>query len=270
MTMSPNSVSSQYLANSLIAPVTQAQAQLTTAMTEELTGQYADLGLQLGEQSGYELSLREQVQELQALTSGNSLVSTSLSTAQDALVGDQLERPIDSQRPRGLDAERQCRRFAADDGPGGAAGAYRLRQRYLGRRIRVRRDQFLGRADSRLLFDARLRPRRPQSIRRSKPPSACCRAIRPRRALRRHRCRASSAGHSPRCSRAPPGARIGLRPRARTRAPKSLRAKRPRPRPTPTVPASSSSPRPTPCSASSAAPSSAPRRSRQSPPLPRR
>ena len=85
MTMSPNSVSSQYLASSLIAPVTQAQAQLTTAMTEELTGQYADLGLQLGEQSGYELSLKEQVQELQALTAGNSLVSSSLSTAQDAL-----------------------------------------------------------------------------------------------------------------------------------------------------------------------------------------
>ena len=85
MTMSPNSVSSHYLVSSLIAPVTQAQAQLTTAMTEESTGQYADLGLQLGEQSGYELSLKEQVQELQALTAGNSLVSSSLSTAQDAL-----------------------------------------------------------------------------------------------------------------------------------------------------------------------------------------
>ena len=54
-------------------------------MTEESTGQYADLGLQLGDQSGYELSLKEQVQQLQALTAGNGLVSTNLSTAQNAL-----------------------------------------------------------------------------------------------------------------------------------------------------------------------------------------
>ena len=85
MTMSPNFVSNQYLGSSLLLPVTQAQAQLTTAMTEESTGQYADLGLQLGDQSGYELSLKEEVQQLQALTAGNSLVSTSLSTAQNAL-----------------------------------------------------------------------------------------------------------------------------------------------------------------------------------------
>jgi flagellar hook-associated protein 3 FlgL len=83
--MSPDSVSSLCLANSLILTVTQAQAQLTTAMTEESTGQYANIGLQLGDQSGYELSLKEQVEELQALTSGNSLVSTNLATAQDAL-----------------------------------------------------------------------------------------------------------------------------------------------------------------------------------------
>jgi flagellar hook-associated protein 3 FlgL len=63
----------------------QAQSSLTTAMTEESTGQYADLGLQLGDQSGYELSLKEQVGQLQTLTTGNSLVSTSLSTAQAAL-----------------------------------------------------------------------------------------------------------------------------------------------------------------------------------------
>jgi len=84
-TVGANFVSTQYLANSLVAPVMQAQAQLTSAMTEESTGQYADLGLQLGDQSGYELSLKEQVGQLQTLTSGNSLVSTSLSTAQSAL-----------------------------------------------------------------------------------------------------------------------------------------------------------------------------------------
>ena len=84
-TMAANFVSSQFLANSLVQPAMQAQSSLTTAMTEESTGQYADLGLQLGEQSGYELSLKEQVGLLQTLTSNNSLVSTSLSTAQSAL-----------------------------------------------------------------------------------------------------------------------------------------------------------------------------------------
>ena len=87
MTMSANFVSSQYLANSLVLPVTQAQSALTTAMTEESTGQYADLGLQLGDQSGYELSLKERVSLLQSLTAGNGLVSTNLATAQSALTG---------------------------------------------------------------------------------------------------------------------------------------------------------------------------------------
>ncbi len=84
-TVGANFVSTQFLANSLVGPVMQAQSQLTTAMTEESTGQYADLGLQLGDQSGYELSLKEQVAQLDTLTSGNSLVSTGLSTAQSAL-----------------------------------------------------------------------------------------------------------------------------------------------------------------------------------------
>jgi flagellar hook-associated protein 3 FlgL len=84
-TVGANFVSTQFLANSLVGPVMQAQSQLTTATTEESTGQYADLGLQLGDQSGYELSLKEQVGLLQTLTTGNSVVSTSLSTAQSAL-----------------------------------------------------------------------------------------------------------------------------------------------------------------------------------------
>jgi flagellar hook-associated protein 3 FlgL len=84
-TVGASFVSTQYLANSLVAPVMQAQSQLASAMTEESTGQYGNLGLQLGDQSGYELSLKERVGQLQTLTSGNSLVSTSLSTAQSAL-----------------------------------------------------------------------------------------------------------------------------------------------------------------------------------------
>jgi flagellar hook-associated protein 3 FlgL len=84
-TVGVNFVSTNYLANSLVSPVMQAQSQLTSAMTEESTGQYTNLGLQLGDQSGYELSLKEQVGQLQALTTGNSVVSTNLSTAQNAL-----------------------------------------------------------------------------------------------------------------------------------------------------------------------------------------
>ena len=83
--MSAYLVSSQFLGSSLILPITQAQSALTTAMTEESTGQYTDLGLKLGDQSGYELSLKEQVSLIQTLTSGNSLVSTTLATAQNAL-----------------------------------------------------------------------------------------------------------------------------------------------------------------------------------------
>jgi flagellar hook-associated protein 3 FlgL len=84
-TVSANFVSTHFLANSLVGPVMQAQSSLTTAMTEMSTGEYADLGLQLGDQSGYELSLKEQAGLLQTLTSGNSLVAISLSTAQNAL-----------------------------------------------------------------------------------------------------------------------------------------------------------------------------------------
>ena len=154
--MGANFVSTQFLANSLVGPVMQAQSQLTTAMTEESTGQYADLGLQLGDQSGYELSLKEQVGLLQTLTSGNSLVSTSLSTAQSALSAIQLKRPDDPERSGDVDAERQFRRLASEHGPIGAAVAHRLDQCDVGRPICVRRNQFRRRADGGLLFDPHL------------------------------------------------------------------------------------------------------------------
>ncbi len=85
MTMTANFVSSQYLANALVAPVNQAQSQLATATTEMSTGEYVDLGLQLGDRSGYELSLKQEVAKISSLTASNAIVSTSLSTAQNAL-----------------------------------------------------------------------------------------------------------------------------------------------------------------------------------------
>ena len=78
-------VSTNYLASSLVQPVAQMQASLTQAVQEASTGQYADLGLQLGAQSGQEVSLRNQTGLLQGLTSSNAIVSVGLSTAQAAL-----------------------------------------------------------------------------------------------------------------------------------------------------------------------------------------
>jgi len=83
--MTINNVSSSYLSTALLPAVRQAQSQLSTLETEAATGQYADLGLQLGGQSGYELSLRAQDDLLQTLTNANGIVSTNLSTAQTAL-----------------------------------------------------------------------------------------------------------------------------------------------------------------------------------------
>jgi len=83
--MNVNSVSSQYLSNAMLPAIQQAQTQLSKLEIESSTGEYADLGLQLGNQSGYELSLRNDDDLLQALTSANGVTSTDLTTAQTAL-----------------------------------------------------------------------------------------------------------------------------------------------------------------------------------------
>ena len=156
-TMAANFVSSQFLANSLVQPVMQAQSSLTTAMTEESTGQYANLGLELGEQSGYELSLKEQVAQLQTLTSNNSIVSTSLSTAQSALSAISSSAQTTLSDLATWTPSANSGASLAEHGPVGAAVAHRLDQCDLGRPICVRRNQFRGRAAGGLLFDAGLR-----------------------------------------------------------------------------------------------------------------
>lgn len=83
--MNLSSVSTSYLNNALLPAVQQTQAQLATLEVESASGQYADLGLQLGANSGYELSLRTQDDALQALTSANAVTSTNLSTSQSVL-----------------------------------------------------------------------------------------------------------------------------------------------------------------------------------------
>jgi flagellar hook-associated protein 3 FlgL len=80
-----DSISTQYLWSSLQLSVANLQSQLTTAQTESTTGEYADLGLQLGVQSGEEISLQNENGVLQNLTTNNSLVTTRLSTTTAAL-----------------------------------------------------------------------------------------------------------------------------------------------------------------------------------------
>ena len=69
----------------MLPAIMQAQTQLSKLSVESSTGQYADLGLQLGDQSGYELSLRNQNDLLQTLTTANGLAGTTMATAQSAL-----------------------------------------------------------------------------------------------------------------------------------------------------------------------------------------
>jgi flagellar hook-associated protein 3 FlgL len=83
--MTVSSVSTAYLGTAMVAGVSQAQAQLAQLEVETSTGEYADLGLKLGDQSGYELSLRNQDDLLQALTTANGITGANLTTAQNAL-----------------------------------------------------------------------------------------------------------------------------------------------------------------------------------------
>jgi flagellar hook-associated protein 3 FlgL len=83
--MNISSVSTSNLATAMLPGIQQTQSQLATLEIESASGQYADLGLQLGGNSGYELSLRTQNDALQALTAANGITQTNLSTAQSAL-----------------------------------------------------------------------------------------------------------------------------------------------------------------------------------------
>jgi len=83
--MSASIVSTYSLGATSLAAMSRAQNELTTLTEESSSGQYADLGVQLGEQSGYELSLRSQVNQLQAFTAANTLTVTNLQTAQTAI-----------------------------------------------------------------------------------------------------------------------------------------------------------------------------------------
>jgi flagellar hook-associated protein 3 FlgL len=78
-------ISTQYLSSSLQLSVTKLTSQLATAQAESVSGQYADLGLQLGAQAGHEVSLQNENGLLETYTTTNASVATSLSTTTTAL-----------------------------------------------------------------------------------------------------------------------------------------------------------------------------------------
>ncbi len=83
--MTTTFISTHYLATALLPSIAQTQSQLTSLEVEASTGKYANIGLQLGPQSGYELSLKNEDDLMQTLTTSNTLVTTSLNTSQAAL-----------------------------------------------------------------------------------------------------------------------------------------------------------------------------------------
>jgi len=78
-------VSTYSLGAASLSAMAQTQNQLSVLTVESSSGEYADLGLQLGDQSGYELSLRSQVDQMQTFTTANNLTVTNLTTAQNAI-----------------------------------------------------------------------------------------------------------------------------------------------------------------------------------------
>jgi len=79
------SVSSSYLASVMNQSVSQAQTALANAEVEMTTGQYANLGLQLGGESGDEISLKDTIGSLQTYATDNTLVTGRLQAASSAL-----------------------------------------------------------------------------------------------------------------------------------------------------------------------------------------
>jgi flagellar hook-associated protein 3 FlgL len=83
--MSVSSVSTATLSGILQNTVSRLQTQLTTASTESSTGRLADIGLSLGAGTGQDVALHQQMADLTAIATSNSVVATQLDTASDAL-----------------------------------------------------------------------------------------------------------------------------------------------------------------------------------------
>lgn len=83
--MTISSVSSLSSSVALLQSVQQNQVRLSTLGVELSTGQYADLGLQLGGQAGQEISLRNQLTRIQSFVGSNAVLTTDMKAASLAL-----------------------------------------------------------------------------------------------------------------------------------------------------------------------------------------
>lgn len=80
-----STISSFSLSTILRQTVMTAQTNLASAEQEISTGRYADVGLQLGGQTGQAVSLRSEESLLQTIVNSNTSVTTSLSSSQNVL-----------------------------------------------------------------------------------------------------------------------------------------------------------------------------------------
>lgn len=80
-------VSTQFLNGALRPSVSKLQSQIADAQLELSSGRLADVGLSLGHQAGYVMSLRDSLGDLQAITDANSVVLARLGSTQTALEG---------------------------------------------------------------------------------------------------------------------------------------------------------------------------------------
>lgn len=78
-------ISTQSISSSMRQSVLRMQSELAANQTELSTGNYADIGLTLGAQTGQSVSLQTENSFLQAISDTNTAVSTRLSTTQNVL-----------------------------------------------------------------------------------------------------------------------------------------------------------------------------------------
>ena len=78
-------VSTQTFQSSMRQPIMQSESALSNAQQEVSSGVYADLGLQLGAQTGFAISLAQQSNHFTALTASNVTANTRLSATTTAL-----------------------------------------------------------------------------------------------------------------------------------------------------------------------------------------
>ncbi|MCM2291381.1 flagellar hook-associated family protein [Allorhizobium sp. BGMRC 0089] len=83
--MKTSSISSQTIQNAMRLTISDAQKQMVDLQKEVTTGEYADVGTQLGAQTSSAVDLTRDSLRLQSLSDANSIADTRLSASQAAL-----------------------------------------------------------------------------------------------------------------------------------------------------------------------------------------